>query len=185
MKTKEKNTGPPTEEPRKGLFKSKKDTPTQAAKKFESALPEVAKRNNIRVSSPYGYYPEDVDKVILELEKDTKMLQKENTHLTKQLEECKHNVSALQSELTQLKMQMSLMEIPDVSSEEGVAMLSRIGTVTGRNEEQIQNNIVKTPIKPHNITIVKSSSTSTSTSTVEVPKKSSAVISLNLSKKEK
>ena len=36
-----------------------KRSPQKLAKKFEQELPEVAKRHNIRVSSPYGYYPED------------------------------------------------------------------------------------------------------------------------------
>ena len=49
MRSKDNNTtGPPNNEKQsKRLFKSKKETPTQAAKKFESNLPEVAKRNNI------------------------------------------------------------------------------------------------------------------------------------------
>ena len=187
MRSKDNNTtGPPNNEKQsKRLFKSKKETPTQAAKKFESNLPEVAKRNNIRVSSPYGYYPEDVDKVIIELENTNKMLQKENNHLTNQLEDYKSRANAAQNELSKLKMQISLMEIPDTSTEENFAMLSRISTITGNNEEQIQNNIIKSP-KTHNINIIKSpNKNNTITSNNDKPKKSSAVISLNINKKEK
>ena len=162
MRSKDNNTtGPPNNEKQsKRLFKSKKETPTQAAKKFESNLPEVAKRNNIRVSSPYGY-------------------------LTNQLEDYKSRANAAQNELSKLKMQISLMEIPDTSTEENFAMLSRISTITGNNEEQIQNNIIKSP-KTHNINIIKSpNKNNTITSNNDKPKKSSAVISLNINKKEK
>lgn len=185
MKNKEpKNTGPPAEKPSsKGLFKSKKETPNQAAKRFESTLPEVAKRHNIRVSSPYGYYPEDVDKVITEMENENKMLQKENTHLTKQLEDYKGKADALQTEMVALKMQMSLMDVPDASAEESFVMLSRIGTITGNNEEQVQNKIVKTP-KPNNITIIKSPKAKTESADTEKPKKGPAVISLNINNKK-
>lgn len=185
MKKEPKNTGPPNEaiieKPNKR--NNKKETAAQAAKRFESSLPEVAKRNNIRVSSPYGYYPEDVDSVILEFEKNAKMLEKENNHLTNQLEDCKAKLKDAQTELTKLKMQISLMEIPDTSAEENFAMLSRMSTITGKNEEQIapKNNIVKTP-KKHNITIVQSPNTKSENSSDK--KKSPAIISLNLNNKK-
>ena len=46
--------------------------PRKLAEKFEQELPEVARRLGIRVSSPYGYYPEDVDRIILDLEESGK-----------------------------------------------------------------------------------------------------------------
>lgn len=189
MKTKEpKNTGPPIEEnespkkQQKQLFKSKKETPAQAAKKFESELPDVAKRNNIRVSSPYGYYPEDVNKIITDMESELKMLQKENNHLNGQLTDYKGRLNDAQTELTKLKMQMTLMEIPDASAEENFAMLSRISTITGNNEEQISNKVIKSP-KKNNITIIQSPAKKAEPANNEPKKKAPAVISLNLNKK--
>lgn len=182
-----KNTGPPTEEnppsKKRQMFKSKKETPAQAAKKFEAELPEVAKRNNIRVSSPYGYYPEDVDKIIIDMESQLKMLQKENNHLNGQLTDYKGRLNDVQTELTKLKMQMSLMEIPDTSAEENFAMLSRISTITGNNEEQISNKVIKSP-KKNNITIIQSPAKKAEPANSESKKKAPAVISLNINKKE-
>ena len=175
------NTGPPDEQnsTNKKLFKSNKDSGAQAAKKFESELPEVAKRNSIRVSSPYGYYPEDVNRVILEFEKNIKMLQKENDHLTNQLTDCKGQLKDAQTELTKLKMQVSLMEVPDLSSEENFAMLSRISTITGKNEEQVQNKVIKAPPKKSGLTIIQSPSKKSD----NTEKKGPAVITLNVNKK--
>ena len=113
--------------------KKTKRTPQKLAKKFENELPEVAKRLGIRVSNPYGYYPEDVDKIIVRLEQDISDLTKENKQLSQELHDTKNKATLLQSELSQIKMQVSLMEIPDVSTEESFAMLSRVGTITGEN----------------------------------------------------
>lgn len=112
-----------------------KNSPQKKAQKFEQEAPESLKRNNIRISSPYGAYPEDVDKIIRKMEKDISDLTKENKQLSEELEQEQQKGKALQFELTQMKMQISLMEIPDVSTEESMAMLSRVSTITGVNED--------------------------------------------------
>lgn len=122
---------------------AKKDKPLKKAEKFEHELPEIAKRLGIRVSSPYGYYPEDVDKIIFKLEQDVSSLTKENKDLRDEIHECKEKSKALQTELTQIKMQVSLMEIPDASTEENFAMLSRISTITGKDEEVPPVNLLE------------------------------------------
>lgn len=115
--------------------KQKKDT---KGAKVEQELSELAKRHNIRVSSPYGYYPEDVDPIIERLEKDVSQLTKENKQFSNELQEYKDKCSALSTELTKIKMQISLMEVPDVSAEEGFAMLGRIDSITGNyNSESV------------------------------------------------
>lgn len=129
-----------------------KSTPQKNAKKFEQELPEVAKRHNIRVSNPYGYYPEDVDKIILALEKDISNLTKENSQLSKDLYTQKQMNSSLQTELSQIKMQVSLMDIPDASTEENFAMLSRMSTINGQNQEIPTKTISE--VKPINIKTV-------------------------------
>ena len=151
-------------------------SPQKKAEKFEQELPELARRLGIRVSSPYGYYPEDVDKIITKLEQDVSNLTKENKNLRDEVHKHKENATALQTELTQIKMQVSLMEIPDASAEENFAMLSRISTITGKNEEVPPVNIIDeddvepsniktvttpTPIKPLNITGKSTSSNNT------------------------
>ncbi len=148
-------------------------SPQKKAEKFEQELPEIAKRLGIRVSSPYGYYPEDVDKIISNLEKDVSSLTKENKDLRDQVHNAEEKSKSLQTELTQIKMQVSLMEIPDASTEENFAMLSRISTITGKNEEvpavnlldedendQSTNNDSKTTTTVKPIIIKKKSDTS-------------------------
>lgn len=131
-------------------------SPQKKAEKFEHELPEIAKRLGIRVSSPYGYYPEDVDKIIFQLEKDVSSLTKENKDLRDELHEANVKSKALQTELTQIKMQVSLMEIPDASTEESFAMLSRISTITGKNEEMPSTDILNDNPNTFKLNIAKS-----------------------------
>lgn len=120
------------------MGKAKKNSKGMSAKKFENELPEVARRHNIRVSSPYGYYPEDVDKIIVHFEEDVSSLEKENGLLSKKIEKQAEELRSLQFELTQLKMQVSLMEIPDTSTEQDFAMIgSGLGTITGQPQDQV------------------------------------------------
>lgn len=114
-----------------------------AAKKFESNLPEVAKRHHIRVSNPYGYYPEDVDKIIIGLESSVNSLEHENKELRDRVHEVSEELSKAKTELTKLKMQMTLMDPPDTSAEEDFVMLSRISTITGKNEPQVNPQVVQ------------------------------------------
>lgn len=115
--------------------KQKKD---RRGSKIEHELSQLAKDLGIRVSSPYGYYPEDVDPIIAGLQKEVSDLTKENKHFSEELNDTQNKLKAVQSELSQLKMQMSLMEVPDVSAEEGFAMMSRIDSITGNyNSESV------------------------------------------------
>jgi hypothetical protein len=115
--------------------KQKKD---RHGSKIEHELSELAKDLGIRVSSPYGYYPEDVDPIIAGLQKTVSDLTKENKQLAEDVNDVQSKLKSTQSELSQLKMQMSLMEVPDVSAEEGFAMLSRIDSITGNyNSESV------------------------------------------------
>ena len=115
--------------------KQKKD---RRGSKIEHELSQLAKDLGIRVSSPYGYYPEDVDPIIAGLQKNVSDLTKENKQLAEDLNDVQSKLKSTQSELSQLKMQMSLMEVPDVSAEEGFTMLSRIDSITGNyNSESV------------------------------------------------
>lgn len=118
---------------------------TSGAKKFEADLPEVAKRHNIRVSSPYGYYPEDVDKIILNLEKEISNLSKENKQLADEIEGKKQDISKLQKQFNDLRFQIMTGETTDTSAEEDFANLSRIGSITGKIEPQIMDKRVDGP----------------------------------------
>jgi len=123
--------------------KTKAEKPAKTSKKakgskVEQELSEVAKSHNIRVSSPYGYYPEDVDPIIIQLEKDVSQLTKENKMLSSQLHEEQELRKAASQELAKMKMEVSLFDYPDVSTEESFAMLGRIDSITGQyNSEPV------------------------------------------------
>lgn len=150
MMSKNKNNAPKAEKPVKEKpVKAPKEKTPKAPKepkqpkknkssKVEQDLSELAKRLGIRVSSPYGYYPEDVDPIIANLEKAVSDLEIENKKLSEQLHVTQTNLSSASSELAQIKMQMSLMEVPDLSAEEEFAMLGRIDSITGQyNSESV------------------------------------------------
>ena len=131
----------PVKVPKEKASKAPKETkqPKKGkSSKVEQDLSELAKRLGIRVSSPYGYYPEDVDPIIANLEKTVSDLEIENKKLSEQLHTTQTNLSSASSELAQIKMQMSLMEVPDLSAEEEFAMLGRIDSITGQyNSESV------------------------------------------------
>lgn len=48
--------------------KEKKSPEKEMAAKVEHDLPEIAKKYHIQISYPYGYFPDDVDKIIKDFE---------------------------------------------------------------------------------------------------------------------
>lgn len=137
MKSKDKNTTPPSkpEKPQKPP-KEPKQKKDKRGSKVEHDLSQLAKDLGIRVSSPYGYYPEDVDPIIEKLQKDVASLTLENKQLSQDLENALEDGRKARNELAQVKMQMSLMEVPDISQEEGFEMLRRMDSITGNYDNE-------------------------------------------------
>ena len=137
MKPKDKNTTPPSkpEKPQKPP-KEPKQKKDKRGSKVEHDLSQLAKDLGIRVSSPYGYYPEDVDPIIEKLQKDVASLTLENKQLSQDLENALEDGRKARNELAQVKMQMSLMEVPDISQEEGFEMLRRMDSITGNYDNE-------------------------------------------------
>ena len=132
-KNKDTSNNPKSEKPVK-QFK-KRDA---RGAKVEHELSEVAKSHNIRVSSPYGYSPDDVDPIIIQLETAVSQLTKENNKLANELHEEQALRQAASQELAKMKMEISLFDYPDVSAEESFAMLGRIDSITGNyNSESV------------------------------------------------
>lgn len=105
------------------MLKKKKQQPTHE-------LSEIAKRHNIRVSTPHGYYPDDVDKLLSNYESVVNQLQSETKRLSEQLEQSRSDCAALRAEVTKLQLDMSNLEIPDVSANESFAMLSKLENIS-------------------------------------------------------
>lgn len=92
-------------------------------------LSDVIVRNGIRVSSPYGCYPEDVENVLLKYEDLVNNLQSETQRLDRELERVKSDYKMVDDELRRLKFDMTVMEVPDTSAETDMAMLGRLSNI--------------------------------------------------------
>ena len=135
MLGKTKNKDAPNEEITTEVIKekkAKKEKPIKKPKKdkkgakIEQELSDLAKSLGIRVSSPYGYYPEDVDPIIIGLQKTVSDLTKENKMFADknyELEEA--NRDALQ-QITKLKMEMSMIQMDIPSQEDSISAISQM-----------------------------------------------------------
>ena len=123
---------------------NKKDA--QKAKEFTKNLSSIAKEFSLRVSKPYGYYPEDVEKTIRGLKGEIANLSKENQTLTEKYNKAVEDNELLKNQLTRLelennqlardlnefKIQQATMELPAMSPEVGfMAMNSFKSAMTG------------------------------------------------------
>lgn len=106
--------------------KKKKEEVRNANDKSDFAI-----EYNIRVSKPYGYYPEDVEALIGRFKNSISTLEKENKILTDKCDELTKDKTAAESQLQQLVMQVSLMGFPDSSTAQDELMLGRLNTITG------------------------------------------------------
>lgn len=109
----------------KKVNKSKKST----SKENVQDIPENLKKHHLRVSTPYGMYPEDVDKLVSDLESQLSRLSKENKNIEELYSQAAKERDDIKAELTKLKLQVTLMEIPDTSTEEDFQMFSRLNTI--------------------------------------------------------
>ena len=130
---KETVTSIPADKLNKKAEKHKKEVDTKRSKDFaakkESEKSAIAKQFGIRVSSPYGYFPEDVDRILEDLQSQLTNLSKENKFASDKLKRITDEREAIKKQLTELKMQISLMEVPDTSAEEDFQMMSRLSSI--------------------------------------------------------
>lgn len=90
---------------------------------------EIANKYAIRISAPHGYFPEDVDNLIKKLENTISLLEKETVTLSEALEKEKEEKKIIDKELRTMKMNMTIMDIPDTSTEEDFSMMSRLENI--------------------------------------------------------
>ena len=83
------------------------------SKKENFEKSEIAVRYNIRVSKPYLYYPEDVDKILTDLDSRVKSMAKEVESLAAQKQISDERLNKLQAEYSQLQLQISMFRIDD------------------------------------------------------------------------
>ena len=85
---------------------------TQKAKEFEKKTKDspIAKEFNLRVSKPYGYYPEDVEKSIKGLKNEISNLSKENANLNDTIKKLEEDKSSLIDRITRAELEMGKMQ---------------------------------------------------------------------------
>lgn len=119
-------------------------------------LSDIAKEYNIRISTPKGYYPDDVDPIIISLKKEISSLTLDNKRLGDKVHDLENKNKSLSTELSSLKIQMSVMEVP-VDIESSLNNLEQIGDISGNkyndNISEIANSLMdeapkSTKIKP-------------------------------------
>ena len=118
---------------------------SKSAKQFENDKPEVARRYDIKISKPYGYYPEDVDKVITNLEEELNRLTKENQLLEKNLTQAQKDNKDIKSELNRIKMQIAVMPMIDSDSTAmDVTLLSGVNpSASKQSNHKVSNDVLK------------------------------------------
>ncbi len=104
----------------------KKKKPASASEKSE-----IAKRYDIRISTPNGYYPEDVDKILKEMEDVIAQQDKEIQMLSKDRDQARKDLGKLQAEFTKFKLSITTMDIKDNSFEDDIQDIAKINDIAG------------------------------------------------------
>lgn len=102
--------------------------------KFEKS--EVAIRHGLRISSPNGYYPEDVDRVLVEFEDRVSHLTRENEKLIRNLEQARDDLSKLQAEFGQYRLNATRgLTLQETSFEEDIRNTAKLYDINKKDSE--------------------------------------------------
>ena len=103
--------------------------------KFEKS--EVAIRHNLRISSPNGYYPEDVDRELVTLEDKVAHLTRENDKLLRNIEQARNDLSKLQAEFAAYRLNMSKgINLAETTFEEDIRNTAKIYDISKKDVEE-------------------------------------------------
>ena len=123
-------------------------------KKYDQEKSELAKKYSIRISKPAGYFPEDVDRVIIKLENEIKNLNRDKVKMEAEIERshraeelAKESEQHMKEELGQLRLQVQLIEVPDTSTVQDFDMLNKINRINDTEEEALPDYLFENPSK--------------------------------------
>lgn len=118
--------------------------PSGSARQFEQSLPDIIRNNNIRISNPYGCYPEDVASVLEKLISENNNLAKENTMLREESDKFKKQYKEVQAEFSKFKMQVNLMRFETSTPEEDEATAAAgMQSIIDKKKPSIKLNTAK------------------------------------------
>lgn len=114
------------------MFWSKK----KESKTVKEKLPKTLEKLNIRVSTPYGAYPEDVETVVSDLLEKVNKLETTNAELSKKNTQLERDLHLVNTELAKMKIDVSLMSIPETTEEEDSKMLRELNKITKAEDDE-------------------------------------------------
>ena len=106
------------------------------SKTVKEKLPEKLEKLNIRVSTPYGAYPEDVETVVSDLLEKVNKLETTNAELSKKNTKLERDLHLANTELAKMKIEVSLMAIPETTEEEDSKMLRELNDITRADDDE-------------------------------------------------
>lgn len=106
------------------------------SKAVKEKLPETLEKLNIRVSTPYGAYPEDVETVVSDLLEKVNKLETTNAELSKKNTQLERDLHLVNTELAKMKIDVSLMSIPETTEEEDSKMLRELNKITKAEDDE-------------------------------------------------
>ena len=136
--------------------KNEADTQPRSAEEFSKKLPDLAKKYELRISKPYGYFHEDVENTIIKLEAEINNLTKENIALTKEKERVDKELKDIKTEFSRFRTQVAFSAFDETTEAQDIAKISGINDINSENTKT--KNQIK--LKPANSTITPTSSSS-------------------------
>ena len=119
-----------------GNFITQKWNKKKESKTVKEKLPETLEKLNIRVSTPYGAYPEDVETVVSDLLEKVNKLETTNAELSKKNTQLERDLHLVNTELAKMKIDVSLMSIPETTEEEDSKMLRELNKITKAEDDE-------------------------------------------------
>lgn len=117
-------------------FLTQKRSKKKESKTVKEKLPETLEKLNIRVSTPYGAYPEDVETVVSDLLEKVNKLETANAELSKKNTQLERDLHLVNTELAKMKIDVSLMSIPETTEEEDSKMLRELNKITKAEDDE-------------------------------------------------
>lgn len=106
------------------------------SKQVKETLPDIIVKHGIRVSTPYGAYPEDVENVLTELDTQIKELSDNLEKVSKTNKQLERDLHLVNTELAKMKIDMSLMAIPETTEEEDSKMIRELNDITKAEDDE-------------------------------------------------
>lgn len=113
-------------------FKRKKNK--QEASEEIYSFSEIGEKYNFRVSTPQGYFPEDVDRVIIDLEQRLESMSNDNLLLRRERDDAVADKRMIDEEYKKLRWDMSVFEVPHTSTQEDISMLNELSNINSSVE---------------------------------------------------